>query len=159
MGAEDADVVAVKKILVESFEIMDLGIASHFLGIQISRGTDGSITLSQKTYINGIVSGFEHQATRPVSTPIDASGVPLRRSKELSTAEERKVMALKLYRELTGSVAFAAVKARPDISGAVSFWGQRVADPRPGDLTAGRRLMRYLKGTTDFAFKLPAGGI
>lgn len=34
-------------------------------------------------------------------------------------------MALKPSRELTGSVLYATVKTRPDISAAVNFLGQR----------------------------------
>lgn len=59
-----------------------------FWGIQIRRGDDGSIALLQQTYINGLVESFEHAAARPVSTPIDASGVVLQRSKSEVTVEE-----------------------------------------------------------------------
>lgn len=77
----------------------------------------------QETYITDLLQRFEHEAARPVSTPIDSTGVELQRSKEKASDKERKEMARKPYRELVGSLLYASVKTRADISVAVNFLG------------------------------------
>eukprot|EP00173_Palmaria_palmata_P004378 Plantae.Rhodophyta-Palmaria_palmata.ctg5813.p1 GENE.Plantae.Rhodophyta-Palmaria_palmata.ctg5813~~Plantae.Rhodophyta-Palmaria_palmata.ctg5813.p1 ORF type:complete len:172 (-),score=33.91 Plantae.Rhodophyta-Palmaria_palmata.ctg5813:242-757(-) len=108
--------------------------------------------------MKSVLKRFAHDAARPVLTPIDAARVAHQRSKETSSEDERADMAQKPYRELVGSLLFAAVKTRLNISVAVNFLGQRVADPRPSDWVAAKRCLRYLKATSDFILIFPAGG-
>eukprot|EP00173_Palmaria_palmata_P003336 Plantae.Rhodophyta-Palmaria_palmata.ctg3483.p1 GENE.Plantae.Rhodophyta-Palmaria_palmata.ctg3483~~Plantae.Rhodophyta-Palmaria_palmata.ctg3483.p1 ORF type:complete len:175 (-),score=34.48 Plantae.Rhodophyta-Palmaria_palmata.ctg3483:330-854(-) len=92
-GAREEDVNAAKEILAEWFEIKDLGNATHFLGIRISRNADGTIVLSHETSIKTFLQRFAHDASRPVFTLNDAAGVAPQRSKEDSFEGEREDMS------------------------------------------------------------------
>ncbi|KAL5574541.1 hypothetical protein UlMin_016240 [Ulmus minor] len=67
----------------------DLGAAKQILGMRIKRDTkSGTLVLSQAEYINKVLSKFNMQDAKPMSTPL---GVHFRLSKEQSpqTEEER----------------------------------------------------------------------
>lgn len=63
------------------------------------------------------------------------------------------------YRELVGNLLYAAVISRPDISVAVNFLGQRVADPRQSDNYRGHGflLRRQIPGLKHFKKKAIQG--
>lgn len=63
----------LKHKLNAEFEIKDLGPAKRILGIDIYRDRDKDIlTLTQKSYIDKVLSEFELNCNKPVSTPIGA---------------------------------------------------------------------------------------
>lgn len=51
------------------------------------------------------------------------------------------------YRELTGSLIYLANSTRPDIAYAARFLGRYSTSPQQCLWTAGKRELRYLKGT------------
>jgi hypothetical protein len=54
-----------------------------------------------------------------------------------------------LYMEMTGTLMYAAISTRPDIAHAAHSLASRMQSPARRDLTAAKRVLRYLSGTRD----------
>jgi len=106
--------IEVKAKLSEKYKITNLGPARQFLGIKIHR--DGTrISLGQKAYITTILRRFDMEHTHGVSTPMDSNT-------KLDLAEDRGEKELEDitdYQAVMGSLMYAALATRPDISYAV----------------------------------------
>lgn len=61
----------IKKILIAQFEIKDLGQIKHYIGMEVTRDTDGNYELCQSSYIAKIATEFGLQDARPVKTPME----------------------------------------------------------------------------------------
>lgn len=61
------------------------------------------------------------------------------------------------FRSLVGGLLYLSVCARPDIAASAAILGRKFAQPTERDLTAVKRVLRYLKGTRD-AFHRVGGG-
>ena len=85
---------------------------------------------------------FGQTEAKPVSTPADLN-VKLQKEDGVS----RLVDAI-LYQSIVGSLLYAAIATRPDIAQAVGVVSKFCASPTQGHLTAAKRILRYLKGTT-----------
>ena len=57
------------------------------------------------------------------------------------------------YQSLVGSLLYAAIATRPDIAQAVGVVSKYNSNPSQFDLTAAKRILQYLKGTTELAIK------
>lgn len=66
-----------------------------------------------------------------------------------TTAEEKAHMERVPYASAVGSLMYAMVCTRPDISQAVSVVSRFMANPRKAHWEAVRWVLRYLKGTVD----------
>ncbi|XP_070037202.1 secreted RxLR effector protein 161-like [Nicotiana tomentosiformis] len=62
----------------------------------------------------------------------------------------------KLYREMIGSLLYLTA-SRPGIVFNVGLWARFQANPKESHLTAVKRILRYLKGTTDLCLWYPKG--
>jgi hypothetical protein len=146
----------IQKQLTTRFEISDLGPINWLLGVSITRNLeDKTISLSQQAYVEQIVSRFGLQNARTTVTPmepgIDLSfDSPAVSPTVLTPTEKTK------YREMIGSLMYAAVMTRPDIAFAVSTLSQYLDAPRTTHLIAVTRVFRYLSGTK--GLKLVLGG-
>ena len=54
-----------------------------------------------------------------------------------------------LYQRMVGSLNYAAISVRPDISFAVNTLARYMQNPGPAHMTAAKRVYRYLKGTPE----------
>ena len=115
------------------FEMKDLGEAKKILGLEIHRDrVQGKICLSQKQYLKKILYRFGMDAkTKPVSTPL-ASHFKLSAAMSPSPNDERQYMAQIPYQSAIGSLMYAMVCTRPDISQAVSIVSRYMHDPGKG---------------------------
>lgn len=86
--------------------------------------------------------------SKPVTTPLDGN-VKLSKEMKPKTTEEVEEMKKVLYRSLIGSLMYLAVSTRPDIAYAVSTLSQFNQNPGSGHWISAKRVLRYLKGTSD----------
>ncbi|KAL1294296.1 hypothetical protein AAHE18_19G132200 [Arachis hypogaea] len=94
----------------------DLGDASFVLGIEILRDrSQGILGLSQKNYIEKILSRYGMENCRPMDTPI-AKGDKFSLKQCSKNDLERTAMHDKPYASALGSLMYAQVCTRPDIS-------------------------------------------
>ncbi|GAA0186408.1 hypothetical protein LIER_33696 [Lithospermum erythrorhizon] len=111
-----------KKFLSKKFEMKDLGDASFVLGIQIHRyRSRGILGLSQKRYINKVL-------------------------KSLEIKEMQKIP----YASAVGSLMYARVCTRPDITFIVGVLGRYLSNPDMNHWKAVKRVIRYLQRTKDY---------
>lgn len=143
--ASDSDSLTdeVKRKLSQHFDLKDLGELHHCLGLEFHRSENG-IHISQEGYINELLKKFGMSDCKPVATPVDP-GVKLNKPEG-----ERDAETLKLpYRELLGALNYLSVATRPDISFVCSHLGQFNNCYDRTHWIAAKRVLRYLKGTSD----------
>ncbi|XP_075097967.1 secreted RxLR effector protein 161-like [Nicotiana tabacum] len=128
-----------------------MGEAAYILGIKISRDRPKKLLyLSQENYIRKVLERFNMQNSSPVETPI-SKGYTLGSQMCPKTPEETERMSRVPYRSAVGSLMYDMVCTRPDICQAVSLVSRYQTDPSLAHWQAVKRIMRYLKGTADYA--------
>ena len=90
---------------------------------------------------------FGLSQAKTVPTPANLS-VKLRKDDETS-----KLVDPTLYQSMVGSLLYAAIATRPDISQAVGAASKYCSNPSEAHLTAVKRILRYLKETINFGLK------
>lgn len=85
----------------------------------------------------------------PVGTPLDA-GTQLR----TGTMEEM-LDDPTIYQSIIGSLMYACIGTRPDLAHSVTLLSQFSSCPNKTHLAAAKRVLRYLKGTIDWALNFP----
>jgi len=132
------------------FEMSDLGELAWILGIRVERDRPSrTISLSQTAYIDSLVKRFQLVDAPPLSTPIDPNAL-LTKSQSPSTPRQFDDMSNVPYREAVGSLMYAAVGTRPDITFAVTALSQYLQNPGRPHWEQAKRAIRYLKGTRDW---------
>lgn len=137
----------VKEKLTSHFRMKDMGEASSILGIRITRSKD-SIKLDQSQYIADVLKRFKMEDCNPVNTPVDCNQ---KISAELcpKTEADKESMLNVPYMQAIGCLLFAAQVTRPDICYIVNVLSRYGGNPGKAHWEAIKRVMRYLKGTSD----------
>ena len=128
-----------------SFEMTNLGGATHYLGIDIEQDRDGRFVISQPGYIDSIVTEAGLTEGKTSKFPLDTGyakqlGTPLKSNNE--------------YRKLIGMLLYLTTNTRPDIAASVSILSRKVEHPRDNDMVEVKRVIRYLKGTRNLKLLL-----
>src|SRR3954463_10717899 len=111
----------IKESLKSSFSMKDLGEASYILGIKIYRDRSWRlIGLSQSTYIDKVLNRFRMEKSKKGFLPM-SHGVVLCKSQCPKTTEEQVEMSTVPYASAIGSIMYAMVCIRPDVSYALSI--------------------------------------
>jgi hypothetical protein len=138
---------ATKKFLMECFDMKDMGEAHYVLGIEISRDRNrGMLGLSQKNYIDRVLQRFGLEKCRSGTAPI-SKGDKLHKGQCPQNKLERKNMENVPYASLVGSLMYAQVCTRPDISFAINMLSRYQSNAGYEHWVAGKKVMRYLMGT------------
>jgi hypothetical protein len=127
----------------------DLGAAKQILGMRISTDKHGStLQLSQAEYIRKVLQRFNMRDAKPVRTPL-VSHFRLSKEQCPETDEEKDFMARVPYASTIGSLMYAMVCIRPDISHAVGVVSRYMSNPGKQHSEAVKWILRYLRGTTE----------
>jgi transposase InsO family protein len=146
-GSSEKLVNAFKKEMNEKYKLTDLGPAHWLLGIKITRDLENkTISLSQHSYIDSIITRFNFNDLKPLSMPMDPSS-PLSKTQSPTKLEDVAKMKNVPYREAVGSLMYAAMGTRPDIAFATSTVAQFSENPGWAHWEAVKRIFRYLLGT------------
>ena len=129
-----------KETMREQFNMKDLGQISYFLGINFTQTSD-EIKMSQKRYITKMLEKFGMTDCKPRSSPCESK--PDDNPQNDEPTDPRK------FREVVGSLIYAATSTRPDISWSVSRLSQHLSDPKKKHMIMAKQVLRYLKGTID----------
>lgn len=136
----------LREALSSKFKMKYLGNASIILGINITQNREkGTISVDQRKYLLQVLEKFNMLNCNAISTPMD---VNTKYSKTMESDNDASFP----YREVIGSLLFAAQVTRPDINFSVNLLSRYLDNPK----TAAKRIMRYLKGTIDY--KITYGG-
>ncbi|GJV82287.1 transposable element [Tanacetum coccineum] len=127
VAAKDMEEVKKLKILLNTeFDMKDLGAARKILGMEIIRDRKhGKLFLSQKSYIEKIISRFGMSSAKSVNTPSSAN-----------------------FRLSTTCAPQTEAEIEPDIAHAMSVVSRYMAHPGKEHWNAVKRIFHYLKGTS-----------
>ena len=143
-GDSIAEKDLAKAELASKFEITDMGPLRTIVGLEVSRDrNNGTITLSQGAYIRRVLKKFNMDNANPVTTPLDISANLTKPDPNATAANDVP------YAELIGSLMYAAICTRPDISFAVGLLSRFTANPEHRHWNAAKRVLRYLAGNPD----------
>ncbi|KAJ4701136.1 Retrovirus-related Pol polyprotein from transposon TNT 1-94 [Melia azedarach] len=104
--------------------------------------------LSQKGYIQKILSRFGMSTAKPIDTP-SAANAHLSVAFAPKSVEEKEYMSRVPYTSAVGSLMYAMVCTRPDLAQSVSVVSRFMGEPGKEHWQAVKRIFRYLKGTFD----------
>ena len=131
-----SEVNKLKEKLRKEFEMNDLGAAKKILVMEIQRNRRArKLYLSQSKYIEKVLKRFDMWDSKLVATPLTAL-FKLSSSLAPKTIEEESYMAKVPYSSAIGSLMYAMVCTRPDISHAVSVVIRYMANPGKAHLHA-----------------------
>ncbi|KAH9684612.1 DNA (cytosine-5)-methyltransferase 1B [Citrus sinensis] len=140
----------IKKLKVElstEFEMKDLGAATKILGMQIIRDRESKVLyLSQADYVKRVLTRFNMEDSKPVSTPLSAH-FQLSKSLEPTTDDDFNYMREIPYSSAVGSIMYAMVCTRPDMAHAVGVISRFIGNPGKDHWNAVKWVLRYLRGT------------
>ena len=140
-----------KNQLMKRFEIEDQGEIHHCLGMCIKRDrSTKTMHISQKAYLENILKRFNMSNCKPVSTPMEVG----KKYEKLKDGEQ--TTDLREYQCIIGSLMYAAIATRPDIAFSVGMLSQYMSNPGEEHFRGIKRVLRYLRGTTDFGLEFKA---
>jgi len=145
--SSEAVVRQFKEAISSRFNMKDLGALSWILGMEVTRDRfKRTVQVTQKAYIDVLLKRFGMTECKAVGTPVEGY---LRR---VPDGEPNKD-----YMCLVGSLLYAAMVTRPDISFAVQALGRHLQSSTEEHMNAGKRVLRYLQGTKDLGITYSNG--
>lgn len=117
-----------------------------YVGFQIKMSHDG-IMIHQRDYIEKVLEKFEMCNSRSVSTPLTTNVHTTLAAAESDTTVEAP------YRQLIGSLLYASLLTRPDITHAVSLLSRFCESPKLAHWTNLKRILRYLRDKTNMGLR------
>jgi hypothetical protein len=143
-SSTSAEIQRIITDLSSTFEIIDLGKLKWLLGIAISRDCPvHTISLCQSAYIEKITHRFNLEHATPAYIPMDPH-VDLTATQSPSSDAASLSMARVPYRTLIGSIMYAAICSRPDISYAVGKLSCHSVNPGEAHWTTAKHTLHYL---------------
>jgi hypothetical protein len=157
---EEAELAQVKRHLSDKYEMTDLGELAWCLGMRVVQDPrSGTITLDQEEYLREVLKTYKMDECNPSDTPAQ-DGMVLSKAQSPTTAEGKADMKKFPYRSVVGSLLYAAMCTRPDITAAVSAVSRFLENPGHAHWIAVKKILRYIKGTVGLrlVYKGAAGG-
>ncbi|KAE8671832.1 Xyloglucan endotransglycosylase 6 [Hibiscus syriacus] len=133
-----------KQEMMKVFEMKDIGSISYFLGIKIQQG-QGEVFICDKKYAKEILKKFQMEECKISSTPMNQRE-KLRKENGADKVDEG------YFRSLIGCLMYL-MATRPDILNVVSILSRFMHCASELLLKAAKRVIRYVKGTSDFGVK------
>jgi hypothetical protein len=115
-------------------------------------------SLHQTSYIESLLRRFGLEDAYEVATPVDTKvSLEIGETND-SSPDSDDIVDQKEYLAIVGSLMYAALGGRPDISYAVGLLSRFNVNPRKRHLTAAKRVLRYLKRTKGLKLAYKATG-
>jgi len=128
------------KLMQDEFEMSMMGELKFFLGIHVNQFKDG-VYVHQTKYSKELPKKFKLQDCKVMNTPMHPTCI-------LSNEDTGTKVDQKLYRGMIGSLLYLTT-SRPNILFSVFLCARFQSDPRESHLIVVKRIVRYLKGTTN----------
>ena len=144
-GKNEAKLKSVKDELSSKFDIKDLGKLSYFLGMSIICNQEEKKTwIGQPAYTGEQLIKMGMSDCRPVTTQME-SGNHL-----VKASEDDEPLDQQLYQTLIGSLMYLATCTRPGIGFVMGTLARFSSKPNEVHWKGEKRVLRYLRGTTNF---------
>lgn len=148
IGTQKSIIEQFKKQMNEVFEMSDLGLLSHYLGIEVKQ-SPGCIELRQTAYAKKILEKAGLGDCNPTRFPMDP--------KEIITKDEGgKGVDATHFKSIVGGLRYL-VHTRPDIAFSVGIISRFMETPTSVHLNAAKRVMRYVRGTLNYGLTYTEG--
>ncbi|RVW55346.1 Retrovirus-related Pol polyprotein from transposon RE1 [Vitis vinifera] len=147
IGNDPEERKALQNYLSREFEMKDLGSLKYFLGIEVSRSSEG-IFLSQRKYALDLLQETGMSGCQPVNIPIEEGLKLCAEPNQVSTDKGR-------YQRLVGRLMYLA-HTRPDLAYALSVVSQYMHNPGEQHMNA---VMRILRRSTSGYFTFVCGNL
>ncbi|XP_050888787.1 uncharacterized mitochondrial protein AtMg00810-like [Lathyrus oleraceus] len=137
-----------KKVLMNEFEITDIGNMTYFLRMEFMYYEKG-IILHQLKYELELLKRFELLNCKTAATPSETN------HKLDSDSEDGDVDAT-TFKKLVGSLRYL-YNTRPDICYAVGMVSRFISKPKWSHYQSAVRILRYIKGTLEYGVLFSSG--
>ncbi|XP_019248760.1 PREDICTED: uncharacterized protein LOC109228031 [Nicotiana attenuata] len=117
-----------------------MGELTFFLGLQIKQSPKG-IFISQTKYTKKLIKKFGMENAKSIGTPVNPTTM-------LDEDSDGKNVDETMYRGMIGSLLYLTA-SRPDIMFSVCKCARFKSAPKESHLTAVKRIIRYLIGTSE----------
>lgn len=141
------DTIAIERVQEElstEFHMTDLGECSYYLGMHVHQDENNDVHIHQGSYIRQMLERFNLQDIHPAKTPM-RTNADLRKH----TGTPLPISFKQTYQSKVGSLNYAAIISRPDISEAVGVVARFGSNPNKEHMEAVDRIMAYVKGCPD----------
>ena len=138
-----------KNFMLREFYMTDLGRMRFFLGIVVLQRSYG-IYIFQRKYALEVIKRFRMENSKLVHNPIVPGGKLFKDENGICVDET-------LFQQMVGCVMYLTA-TRLDLMFVVSLISMSMAKPIELHLTAAKRILRYLKGTTGLGILYKNGG-
>ena len=132
------------------FAMTDLGVLHHFLGISVTRSSDG-LFLSQWQYALDLLQRAGMSECHSTTTPVDCKS-------KLSATDGPPVTDPSEYRSIAGALQYLTL-TRPDLAYAVQQVCLFMHDPQEPHLALVKCILRYVKGTLSSSLQIGIGPV
>ncbi|CAM8959954.1 unnamed protein product [Rhodiola kirilowii] len=137
----------LKSQLSSEFDMKDLGKAKKILGMVIDRDRSKRfLKLHQRPYLEKIVSKFSSLDCKPVQVPLAPHFILSKSKSPKSDIECAKIENVP-YANAIGSVMYAIISSRPDLSYDISLLSRFMSNPGPEHWLALKHVFAYIKST------------
>lgn len=148
-GNDDFMFTEFRNSMKQEFDMTDLGKMRYFLGLEVLQRPNG-VFIYQKKYALEVLQRFGMDKSNYVHNPI-VPGCKL-------VKDENGVKVDKTYfKQIVGSLMYLTA-TRPDMMYVVSLISRYMENPTELHLQVAKRVLRYLKGTTEFGIFYKNGG-
>ena len=142
-----------KAAIAKRFKVEDLGEIHHVLGMTVTRNRRlRTLSISQKTYLQGVLKRFEMENCKAVSTPLEFG------KKYEALSKEEKSVDVKKYQMAIGCLNYATLISRPDLAVAVGVLSKFMANPGLEHWKGVKRIFRYIQGTLNYGLLYTSDG-
>ena len=143
-GSSITEVKTLKSKLSSRFEMKDMGAARVMLGLMITRDrATRRVFISQSEYARTVLERFGMEKSKPVATPMD-------KSYSIHEGTDSDPINTTQYRQAIGSLMYLMIGSRPDLAYSIGKLSQHCENPSETNWIAVKRLLRYVKATSDF---------
>jgi hypothetical protein len=144
VAARGAERIAkVEAHLAKKFDVRDLGEATYFLGMELTRNREArTLKPTQKKLTGELVGRYELADARARSVPLETGDKLTKEGEPLDTKRFS-------YSECVGSLLYLSVCTRPNIAQAVGALARYMAGPTEAHSRAALGVVRYLAGTAE----------
>ena len=109
-----------------------------------------SLYVDDMLFISTILKRFNMQDSRPLSVPV-TMGTKLSSSQCPTSPLEMEEISQVPYKSVVGSLMYAMVYTRPDITQVVGVLSCYISNPGRAHWDAVKRVFRYLQGTSEYS--------
>ena len=135
-----------KQALQGKFRLKDLGELKHYLNIRVTQDRRSClIYLDQKLYINELLKCFQFDNYNSASTSLPPNVDIEKNEQDVSLCPPSWIHC---FRSILGSLMYAMLGTRPDITFAVSKLCQYQSNPSERHLELATHILRYMCGTS-----------